>query len=71
MNSDRLLVKRLQKCDESAFDEIYHKYAQLLFHIIFSISENKDDANDILQDTFMVVLEKINLSIQRTISKAG
>lgn len=60
LKEDRNLVKRLQAGDEEAFNQLYQKYCRLIYHIVFSILENRDDTNDIVQDTFMIVIEKIN-----------
>lgn len=59
LNEDRSLVSRLQQGDELAFERIYEKYSRLLFHIVFLIVEDKDDTNDLVQDTFMAVIDRI------------
>ncbi|MGI6781759.1 MAG: RNA polymerase sigma factor [Acholeplasmataceae bacterium] len=58
--NDKLAVKKLQNKDERGFDYLYHKYVRLIFHIIFSMVENKEVANDLVQDTYIKVYRKIN-----------
>lgn len=60
MTEDKSLVSRLQQGDELAFERIYEKYSKLLFHIVFLIVEDRDDSNDIVQDTFMVMITHIH-----------
>lgn len=59
MKEDVKLVKELQMGKEEAFNALYEKYSRLIFHIVFSMLESRDDANDVVQDTFMVIIEKI------------
>lgn len=41
-----------QKMSTHQFEEIYRKYKTMLFHIAFTYVKSKEDAEDILQDTF-------------------
>lgn len=40
------------------FESIYHRYKQLLFHIAYSYVKNVEDAEDLVQETFMKRLYK-------------
>jgi RNA polymerase sigma-70 factor (ECF subfamily) len=54
------LVKRLQKGDLHAFDELYRKYSKkLLFFTLGYISSN-EDAEDIIQEVFLKVWKNHN-----------
>ena len=59
MNENEL-VKRAQKGDKKAFSELVMKYSERIYNLGLRILRNKEDAEDVLQETFMTVLEKIN-----------
>lgn len=50
---DEVLVKRAQHDDLSAFDELVERYKQRLYATIYHMTSNHEDANDLLQDTFV------------------
>ena len=41
-------------------DEIYKKYAKLIKNYIFSITENEELAEEIMQETFIVAINQIS-----------
>jgi len=49
----KLLIVNMQTGDEAAFDRLYHTYAGKLYRTAYLISGNKEDSEDILQDTFV------------------
>ncbi|NVN94231.1 MAG: RNA polymerase sigma factor [Bacteroidetes bacterium] len=49
LNKDRLKQKRL-----------YYKYCDAMFTLAYRILNNHDEANDVLQDAFIQVFQKIN-----------
>lgn len=53
------LVKRMQSGEEKAFDDIYYLTNQSAYFVAFKITKNKEDALDILQESYMTVLDKI------------
>ncbi len=55
--NERTLVCKLKDGDVSAFDFLFNKYYQKLFNYSLSLLENKEDANDIVQDTFYKIWE--------------
>ena len=59
MFKERKTIKRLKERDEEAFEIIYFRYVKLVYHVIFLIIENKDDTNDLVQDTFMKMMSNI------------
>lgn len=59
MFKERKTIKRLKERDEEAFEIIYFRYVKLVYHVIFLIVENKDDTNDLVQDTFMKMMSNI------------
>jgi RNA polymerase sigma-70 factor (ECF subfamily) len=48
-------ILNLQTGDETAFNEVYHHYRDLLYVIIFSITKHPETSEDLLQDTFIKV----------------
>lgn len=61
-DSERLaqLVVRLQNGDMAAFDEIYKLTNERAVFTSLKICKNKEDANDIVQESYMYLLEKVN-----------
>lgn len=64
MNIDRIkiteLVISIQSGDVSAFDELYKETSQAAYFTALKITKNPEDAEDILQDSFVTVLEQID-----------
>ena len=56
---DRDLIKKLQSSDrytqEEGFEGIYYKYAKLAFTCIYQIVKNYQDAEDLVNDTFLAI----------------
>jgi RNA polymerase sigma-70 factor (ECF subfamily) len=48
-------IYNLQAGDETAFNEVYHHYRDLLYVIVFSITKHPQTSEDLLQDTFIKV----------------
>ncbi len=53
------VVKNAQKGDRSAWHELYVDGAKSVYYIALKILKNPDDAEDIVQDIFIAVFEKI------------
>lgn len=54
------LVIQIQNGDNSAFDELYHLTSKRAFFVAKEFVKNEDDAEDILQDSYIKALAKIN-----------
>lgn len=54
------LVVQIQRGDNSAFDELYHLTSKRAFFIAKEFVKNEYDAEDILQDSYIKALAKIN-----------
>ena len=50
---ERELIQRMKSGDRAAFDQIYEKYHVPLFRSVYLICGNREDAEDVLQDTFV------------------
>jgi RNA polymerase sigma factor (sigma-70 family) len=51
-DEDRELVARTQAGDASAFDDLVVKYTPRLYGLIYNMTSNHEDTNDLLQDVF-------------------
>ena len=51
-DEDQMLVARAQAGDASAFDELVVKYSPRLYGLIYNMTSNHEDTNDMLQDVF-------------------
>lgn len=54
-------MQQLKNGDSSAFEDIYEQTHRMVFYIVFGILKNHEKAEDLTQDVFMKVYEKINL----------
>jgi RNA polymerase sigma-70 factor, ECF subfamily len=57
-NPDIVLFEKVQSRDSKAFDQLMREYSPELYNFILRIVSNAEDAQDILQDTFVRVWEK-------------
>jgi RNA polymerase sigma factor (sigma-70 family) len=51
-DEDQQLVARTQSGDASAFDQLVVKYSPRLYGLIYNMTSNHEDTNDLLQDVF-------------------
>lgn len=54
------LMNRMKRKDISALEDIYGEYSGYIYHIVFSIVGQKEDAEDIASDVFVSLFEKAN-----------
>ena len=57
---DVALVERVRGGDVSAYDELVRKYERQIFRIAQRITQNRVDAEDVTQDTFVKGFEKLD-----------
>lgn len=50
---ERVLVKRAQKGDLSAYDQLVHRYQERIYATIYHMTSNHEDANDLAQEAFI------------------
>lgn len=60
MVEDKGLIKQLQNKDESALSVLYDNYSKALYGVILRMCKDENDAQNLLQDTFMTIWEKSN-----------
>jgi len=57
---DMALVERVRGGDLKAFDELVRKYDRQVFRIAQHITQNREDAEDVVQDAFLKAYEKLD-----------
>lgn len=55
------LVERIKKGDREAFMTVTNLYQKKIFLLAFSFFHNKEDALDIVQETFLRLYQRVNL----------
>ena len=62
MNNDSLeyLIKQCQEQNRKAQEEIYVEFSSILFSICLRYAENYEDAQDVFQEGFILIFNKIN-----------
>ena len=58
-DDERDLVIRVQRGDKHAFDELARRYARRAFAVAYRILRHTQDAEDLVQDSFMAALDGI------------
>lgn len=58
-DEDRQLVARTQEGDVAAFDELVVKYTPRLYGLVYNMTSNHEDTNDLLQDVFSKAYKSI------------
>ena len=57
---DVALVERVRAGDVSAYDTLVRKYERQVFRIAQHITQNREDAEDVMQDAFLKAYEKLD-----------
>lgn len=55
--NELLLIKAFKEGNEQAFKKLFDKYHQKLYAYLFRLLDSKDDAEDIVQETFIKIWE--------------
>ncbi len=59
IHPDILLVERVRQGDLEAFEQLMKQYDRKVFRIAQHITQNREDAEDIVQDTFLKAFTKL------------
>ena len=51
--------EKLKDKDEEAFNKLYDDYVKLIYHIAYSYTRSKEDAEDITNEVFLKILNSI------------
>ena len=60
IHPDVALVEKAKAGDEAAFEQLIRQYDRQIFRIARHITQNKEDAEDIVQDTFLKAYQKLH-----------
>ena len=55
---DRFLLSALAGGDMSALDALYEKYGALIYHFLILHTRTREDAEDVLQEAFLSLIER-------------
>ena len=58
---DEELFDRIQKGEKDAFKELYEASYKPLYAFLLSLTQNSEDAQDLLQDTYVQIYQKCHL----------
>lgn len=59
IENNELLMERCRHGDEKAFEELFQRYGRKIFSLAHRITANRQEAEDILQNTFLRAYEHI------------
>ncbi|MFW6068992.1 MAG: RNA polymerase sigma factor [Chloroflexota bacterium] len=59
-DGDSALIDRCRRGDEAAFSALYHQYAAYIYRLTYSYLQHKEDAEEVLQDTFEYAFRRIH-----------
>lgn len=59
IEQDRILLERLKENEQEAYLSLYHLYYPDLARYVLRNSGNKEDAEDVFQETLLILLHKI------------
>lgn len=54
------LVARVQRGDSTAFDTLMRRYIRRAFTVAYRLLDHREDAEDLVQETFMILLRQID-----------
>lgn len=61
MKNDVKLIKELKSNSEKAFKKVYDQYKNLVYYQAYCILNNKEDAEDVTQNTFVKFMKNIDV----------
>jgi RNA polymerase sigma-70 factor (ECF subfamily) len=59
-DADRALVERVKAGDDAAFERLFSRHAERIFRFASRMCRHAQDAEDILQDTFLAAYRHLN-----------
>ena len=58
--TDALLIENLIEGDIAALETLFEKYKRMVYRVAIKITKNHEDANDVVQETFLKVYKSLN-----------
>jgi len=59
MGDNEKLIRKCQQKSRKAFEELYKKFSPFVYGICLRYAKNRDEAQDILQDCFIKLMDRI------------
>ena len=59
-HSEEKQIAAAQKGDKKAISQLVNKYSPRIYAIAFRLMQNEEDAEDVLQETFIIMIKKLN-----------
>lgn len=59
IENDELLMERCRNGDKKAFEELFRRYGRKIYALAYRITTNRQEAEDILQNTFLRAYEHV------------
>jgi len=59
IRADSTLIERIASRDANAVSELYDRYSRLLYGLILRIVRDRGEAEDVLQETFVIVWNRV------------
>lgn len=59
MSDNEKLIRKCQQKSRKAFEELYRKFSPFVYGICLRYAKNRDEAQDILQDCFIKIMDRI------------
>lgn len=63
-NSEIQLIKAFKKGDPQAFESLFNLYHKRLYYFLFGLLKSKEDAEEIVQETFLKIWESRELFLE-------
>ncbi len=60
MPDEATLLAGLRRCEPAAFAELFETYSDRVFRLAARLLNDEREAEDVVQDTFLAVFEKID-----------
>jgi len=61
LSEDLMLIQKIRKGDQIAFEQLIEKYETKVFHLAMRFTKNEEDAEEVIQDVFMTLHRKLEL----------
>ncbi len=58
-DQDRILIERFKKGDAAAFEKLFERYSGRIYNFSLRMCRHVEDAQDVLQDTFLAAIKGI------------
>lgn len=58
--SEKSLITKAQIGDKKAISKLVNKYSPRIYAIAYRLMQNEEDAEDVLQETFIIMINKLN-----------